>query len=89
MGMGVPTVSYDFEVTEHLREAGAGILVESPRAFIDAVVRLVGAPETRAALAHAARRAGAELDWDELGRRYEDLLDEYFGIGPDLDRELR
>ena len=27
IGLGVPTVSYDYEVTENLRETGAGVLV--------------------------------------------------------------
>jgi glycosyltransferase involved in cell wall biosynthesis len=79
MGMGVPTVAYDFEVTEDLRERGAGVLVKSRRAFVEAVVSLVRNPSERAPLAEAARRAGAELDWDGLARRYEELLDLHLG----------
>jgi glycosyltransferase involved in cell wall biosynthesis len=79
MGMGVPTVSYDFEVTEHLRETGAGVLVDSPQAFVDAVVRLIGNRELRGNLTEAARRAGEKLDWDKLGREYEELLEMYLG----------
>jgi glycosyltransferase involved in cell wall biosynthesis len=78
IGLGVPTVSYDYKVTENLRETGAGVLVPTPREFVDAVVRLGQDEAARAAIAAAARRAGAELDWDKLARRYEDeILDRY------------
>jgi glycosyltransferase involved in cell wall biosynthesis len=77
IGLGVPTVSYDYEVTENLRETGAGVLVDGPRDFVDAVVRLGEDDAARGELAAAARRAGAELDWDVLARRYEELLDRY------------
>lgn len=77
IGLGVPTVSYDYEVTENLRETGAGVLVGTPREFVEAVVRLALDEPARAELAAAAKRAGAELDWDVLARRYEELLDLY------------
>jgi glycosyltransferase involved in cell wall biosynthesis len=75
MGVGVPTISYDFEVTDQLRETGAGLLVDSPRAFVDAIVHLIDDTGTRRNLAAAAQRAGATLDWDKLGRDYEQILD--------------
>jgi glycosyltransferase involved in cell wall biosynthesis len=82
IGLGVPTVSYDYEVTENLRETGAGVLVPTPREFVDAVVRLGEDEAARAALATAARRAGAALDWDVLARRYEEeILDRYLPRG--------
>jgi glycosyltransferase involved in cell wall biosynthesis len=77
MGMGAPTVSYDFEVTEHLRETGAGVLVGSPREFVEATIRLIRDGLLRRELAGAARRAGERLDWSELADRYEELLDAY------------
>ena len=78
MGLGVPTVSYDYEVTRPLRETGAGVLVDEPREFVAAVVRLAGDTSVREQLAGKARAAGAKLDWDELARRYEtDVLDRY------------
>jgi glycosyltransferase involved in cell wall biosynthesis len=78
IGLGVPTVSYDYKVTENLRETGAGVLVPSPREFVDAVVHLGDDTAARAEIAAAARRAGAELDWDLLARRYEtEVLDRY------------
>ena len=78
IGLGVPTVSYDYRVTENLRETGAGVLVPTPREFVDAVVRLGNDAAAREEIAAAARRAGAELDWDVLARRYEDeILDRW------------
>jgi glycosyltransferase involved in cell wall biosynthesis len=78
IGLGVPTVSYDYEVTSNLRETGAGLLVPDARAFVDAVVRLLDDPGARAELAAAALRAGRELDWDLLARRFEsEVLDAY------------
>jgi len=78
IGLGVPTVSYDYQVTENLRETGAGVLVPTPREFVDAVVRLVGDDAARGSIAEAARRAGRDLDWDVLARRYEtEILDRY------------
>ena len=82
MGLGVPTISYDYEVTSVIRETGAGVLVSEPRDFVDAVVRLAKDAEARAELAEAAGRAGRELDWDVLARRYEEhVLDRYLPPG--------
>jgi glycosyltransferase involved in cell wall biosynthesis len=78
IGLGVPTVSYDYEVTENLRETGAGVLVPGPREFVDAVVALASNDDKRRGIAAAARRAGAMLDWDVLARQYEEeILNRY------------
>jgi glycosyltransferase involved in cell wall biosynthesis len=78
IGLGVPTVSYDYEVTANLRETGAGILVPDARAFVDAVVRLLTDDAARSEIAAAARRARHDLDWDVLARRFaEEVLDTY------------
>jgi glycosyltransferase involved in cell wall biosynthesis len=78
MGLGVPTVSYEYEVTRNLEETGAGILVPDARAFVDAVVRLLEDDDARSGLSAAAARAGRDLDWDVLARRYErEVLDLY------------
>lgn len=78
IGLGVPTVSYDYEVTANLRETGAGVLVPDARSFVDAVTRLLTDDGARGAIAEAARRAGRELDWDVLARRFEtEVLDLY------------
>ena len=78
IGLGVPTVSYDYEVTANLRETGAGILVPDARSFVDAVSHLLTDGAARAEIASAARRAGRELDWDVLARRFElEVLDRY------------
>jgi glycosyltransferase involved in cell wall biosynthesis len=78
IGLGVPTVSYDYEVTENLRETGAGLLVPDARVFVDAVTTLLTDDDARTTIAAAARRAGKDLDWDVLARRYErEVLDAY------------
>jgi glycosyltransferase involved in cell wall biosynthesis len=75
LGLGLPIVSYDYDVTQDIREAGAGLLVDTPRAFVDAVVSLVRDGALRGSLAAAARTAGEERDWDVLARRFEEVLD--------------
>jgi glycosyltransferase involved in cell wall biosynthesis len=77
IGLGLPTVSYDFEVTDELRETGAGMLVATPREFVDAVVRLATDSDQRQSIAANARSAGAARDWDVLARGYAELLDRY------------
>jgi glycosyltransferase involved in cell wall biosynthesis len=83
IGLGVPTVSYDYEVTENLRENGAGLLVQTPREFVRAVVHLGEDESARFALASAAKQAGKALDWDVLARRYEEeVIDRYLPRRP-------
>jgi len=82
-------VSYDYEVTENLRETGAGLLVATPREFVDAVVQLGENEPARRELAAAAKQAGAALDWDVLARRYEELLDRYLPRQPTDQRGRR
>ncbi len=78
IGLGVPIVSYDYEVTANVRETGAGILVPDARAFVEAAAQLLASPTARAGYVEAAHRAGRELDWNVLARRYEDeVLDRY------------
>lgn len=82
IGLGVPTVSYDYEVTANLRETGAGVLVRDARSFVDAVAKLLADETARNELAAAARRAGRDLDWDVLAQRYADeVLDRYLRAG--------
>jgi glycosyltransferase involved in cell wall biosynthesis len=82
LGLGVPIVSYDYEVTANIREAGAGLLVSTPREFVDAVAALVQDETQRSVLAEAALHAGEQLDWDVLARRYEDeVLNRYLPPG--------
>jgi glycosyltransferase involved in cell wall biosynthesis len=81
IGLGVPTVSYDYEVTENLRETGAGVLVPDARAFVDAVSTLLTDDDARNKIAAAARTAGRDLDWDVLARRYErEVLDTHLPV---------
>ena len=82
MGVGVPTVSYNYQVTANIGETGAGLLVDTPRQFVDAVVSLIEDEPTRKGLATAALAAGAQLDWDVLARRFEEeVLDRYLPPG--------
>jgi glycosyltransferase involved in cell wall biosynthesis len=82
IGLGVPTVSYDYEVTANLRETGAGVLVPDARSFVNAVATLLVDDSARGELAAAAKRAGRELDWDVLARRFElEVLDRYLPAG--------
>jgi glycosyltransferase involved in cell wall biosynthesis len=78
MGCGVPTVAYDYEITSHLREAGAGLLAATPREFADAVEKLASDSALRRTLGAAARVAGASQDYDVLARQYAGILDRYF-----------
>lgn len=77
MGVGVPTVAYDYEVTQVVRTSGAGVLVESPREFVDAVVRLASDVASRRRLAEASLVYGRSLDWRALAERYNELLDRH------------
>lgn len=78
MGLGVPTVSYDYAVTEELRETGAGVLVQDARSFVDAVVHLIDDTAARRSLASAAAAAGRERSWDALAAKYRtEILDRY------------
>ena len=76
-GAGVPVVSYDYEVTRDVREAGAGLLVETPDDFVDAVAELATDETRRRELAQAALAAGRARDWDALAREYNELLDRW------------
>ena len=78
IGLGVPTVSYDYEVTSDLRETGAGVLVNTEEEFVEALVSLLSDEARRASFAEAARRAGRELDWDLLAARFEREVLEVF-----------
>lgn len=77
MGAGVPTVAYDYEVTQVVRTAGAGVLAGSSREFVDAVVRLAEDDGERRALAETAAAYGRSLDWRALAQRYNEVLDRY------------
>ena len=80
MGVGVPTVAYDYEVTQVVRTSGGGVLVESPREFVDAVVRLAEDEAERARLAETSLAYGRSLDWRVLAERYNELLDRHIPL---------
>jgi glycosyltransferase involved in cell wall biosynthesis len=77
IGLGIPTVSYDYKVTENLRELDAGVLVKTADEFVEAVVELANDDEARRTLSDATARAGKTLDWDVLDARYEEILATY------------
>jgi glycosyltransferase involved in cell wall biosynthesis len=77
LGLGLPVVSYDLQVTDELREVDAGVLVGSASEFVDAVERLIVDTAERERLAANARAAGTSRDWDVLAREYAGLLDTY------------
>ena len=77
LGLGVPTVSYDYEVVADLRESGAGVLVSTPREFVTAVERLARDDAERSRLGALAREAGRARDWDRLAGGMNELLDRY------------
>jgi glycosyltransferase involved in cell wall biosynthesis len=81
LGFGVPTVSYDYEVTSELRDTGAGVLVRTPREFVGAVERLARDEGERRRLGAAALAAGRERDWDVLAARFAEILDERLPAG--------
>ena len=76
IGLGVPVVAYDLEVTSIVRQTGAGILAATPREFIEGVGRLARADAVRQSYAAAAAAAGRALDWKFLADKYErEILD--------------
>ena len=78
MALGVPTVAYAHPTTRDLTDLGAGIVVQSPRDFVDAVAALAVDETKREAMAGAARAAGARFDVRTIARRYEqEILDRY------------
>jgi glycosyltransferase involved in cell wall biosynthesis len=81
IGLGLPTVSYDYKVTDELRDTGAGVLVATPTEFVNAVVRLATDNDLRNGIAAKARSAGAARDWDVLAKAYSRLLDTYLPPG--------
>ncbi|MGI9111912.1 MAG: glycosyltransferase [Gaiellaceae bacterium] len=80
MGAGVPTVAYDYDVTQVVRVASAGLLVESPREFVDAVVRLAEDEAARRSLAETAGAYGRSLDWRVLTERYNEILNRHIPV---------
>ena len=80
MGAGVPTVAYDYDVTQVVATAAAGLLVDSPREFVDAVVRLAENDAARDVLAETAGVYGRSLDWTALAERYNEILDRHIPV---------
>lgn len=81
LGLGLPIVSYDLQVTDEVRDLDAGVLVGSAREFVGAVARLLADDAERTRLAANARAAGAARDWDVLAGEYARILDTYLPPG--------
>ena len=78
MALGVPTVAYESSTTETLSDTGAGILVRSPRDFVEAVVSVATDESKRHAMGQGARIGEAQFDVRVLADRYErEILDRY------------
>ena len=78
MALGVPTVAYEHRTTQDLVLAGAGVVVQTPINFVDAVAALAQDGSKRSAMAKAARIAGARFDVRAIASQYErDVLDRY------------
>ena len=78
MALGVPTVAYESSTTRTLSDSGAGILVRSPRDFVEAVVSIATDESKRHAMGQAARIGGAQFDVRLLAHRYErEILDRH------------
>jgi len=76
LGLGIPTVAYDLELSQIVRENGAGLLASTPTEFVDAVCELGMDPARRVAMGVSASAVGRLFDWDELASRYErEILD--------------
>jgi glycosyltransferase involved in cell wall biosynthesis len=89
MGLGVPTVSYELDVTRMLVEHGAGVQVRTPREFVAAVERLATDGAHRAAMADTARTAGRRFDFEVLGECYRrDVLDRFLPAGEPTRRSM-
>jgi glycosyltransferase involved in cell wall biosynthesis len=87
LGLGVPTVSYDLEVTRILQQRDAGIQVRTSAEFVAAVSTLATDEGRRRALAASARTVGAEFDLSRLAARYEEeVLDRWLPIGDPAQR---
>jgi len=78
LGATAKALAADRAAVAAAEKTGAGILVDDARGFVDAVVRLLSDEQARAGFAAAARRAGRDLDWNVLARRYADeVLDRF------------
>ena len=80
MGVGVPTVAYDYEVTQVVRTSGGGVLVG---ARASSSTRSSGSRATRSERARLAETAlvyGRSLDWRALAERYNELLDRHIPL---------
>jgi len=77
MASGLAVVAYDEAAAhEHIRHLESGFLVAPGRAreFVDAAARLVTQPELVRRLREGAVRAARPIDWESVGRVFEDLV---------------
>jgi glycosyltransferase involved in cell wall biosynthesis len=74
---GVPVIATSFPHAVEMARDGAVIAVpnRNSEAIADAVATLFETPAAMGTMAQAQRRVSAELDWANVGARYEDLID--------------
>ena len=75
IGLGVPTVSYDYEVTANLRETGAGLLVPhcDPAAIAAALRSVMKRGDVMTKMAAAAAATAPQLLWPVVADQYREL----------------
>jgi len=71
MAAGLPIVSTPVAESFHVKQSGAGIIVEGLEAFAKAILYLQAYPEMRTNLGNKGKEYGAQFDWDYVGHRYE------------------
>ncbi len=78
IALGVPTVSYDLELSQVLRDTGTGRLASNPDEFVAQVEGLARDGDVRARISAAGHALAPSFDWDALAERYRTtILDRY------------
>jgi glycosyltransferase involved in cell wall biosynthesis len=74
---GTPVVGFKAPPMDEVVQSGCGVAVASQSEFVDACVWLALDRDRRLRMSAAGLNWGASRDWDTLGRRYNQLIDEF------------